>query len=430
MPRYHPGPIARSSVKTLTVYGLRLGVQMALLFGVARYLGPEAYGEFAAVAALAIGLGTLSAFGLGFLVLGETARSPARGCDLLAQALPATLLSAAILAPLYGWLAMAVLGSGAGQLTLGLIALSELLLVPLLGLLGRRLHGLGQVARSQALLLLPMGLRLAGLIACITLAPGAGLLVYAIVYAAGAAVGLAVAVALDGRRAGALMPPVRPQRDTLKQGAGYAVMNFMATNPSELDKVLALRLLGAADTGLYAPASRGMAVVTLPVIAMLQAALPRLIRELHESDASARHLLRVVLSLSVLYGLAAASLLYLAAPPLLEWLLGPAYLGIGAVVARIALIAPFMSLRIATGTTLFALGRPMLRSAIEGVAIVLLIALAAVLAPRTGVAGLVWAVLISEATMAVVGVAMLLGHLRRPPPVPAVVASMPDTGPG
>lgn len=424
------GPIARTSLQTLAVYGLRLGVQVALLFGVARYLGPEAYGEFAAVAALALGLGTLSAFGLGFLVLGESAKSPECGRDLLAQALPATLLSAAMLAPLYGWLATAVLGSEAGGLTLGLIALSELLLVPWLGLLSHRLHGLGQVARSQVLMLLPMGLRLAGLVACITLAPDAGLLAYALVHAAGAALGLAVAVGLDAGRAGALVRPVRLKRDTLKQGAGYAAMSFMAVNPSELDKALALRLLGAGDTGLYALASRGMAVVTLPVLAMLQAALPRLIHDLDRSPAAGRRLLRVTLLLSGLYGLAAALILYLAAPALLDWLLGPAYLGIGAVVARIALIAPFQSLRMATGTTLYALGRPLLRSGIEGGAIVLLIGLAVVMAPRLGIEGLVYAVLASEAAMATMGVLALASHLRHPQQSGPVPLSLSDTSLG
>lgn len=53
MLRYRPGPIARSTLWTLAVFGLRLVVQVSMLFLLARYLGPAAYGEFAAVAALA-----------------------------------------------------------------------------------------------------------------------------------------------------------------------------------------------------------------------------------------------------------------------------------------------------------------------------------------------------------------------------------------
>jgi O-antigen/teichoic acid export membrane protein len=206
-------------------------------------------------------------------------------------------------------------------------------------------------------------------------------------------------------------------------------MYLAAMSPGELDKALALRLVGASGTGLYALASRGMAVVTLPVAAMLLAALPRLIRGLHQSDTAHRRLLRVVLSLSALYGVSAGVLLYWAAPPLLEWLLGAAYVGIGAVVAKIAWIAPFMSLRIATGATLFALGRPMLRSAIEGGAVVLLVLLALLLAPRFGLNGLIGAVLASEASMAAAGGLFLWRHLQRPLPVAnAAVATGTDAG--
>ena len=80
---YRPDPIAYSSMQTLAIYTLRLVTQVALLFLVARYLGPSQLGESAGNAALAVGLGTLSSFGLGFLVLGESAKSPEREKVLL-----------------------------------------------------------------------------------------------------------------------------------------------------------------------------------------------------------------------------------------------------------------------------------------------------------------------------------------------------------
>lgn len=422
------GPIARSSVQTLAIYGLRFGVQLALLLLLARWLGPAHYGEFAGVAALAMGLGTLSGFGLGFVVLMDSAKSADAGAAVLARAVPATLLSAVLLLPLYLWLAVAVIGSTVGLLSLGLIGLSELLLVPLLGLLSNRLHGLGYVARSQALVLWPMALRLAGLAGCMALAPSSDLALYALVHALGALAALVLGGALAAARAQLPQNLHWPDRATLRHGARFAAMNLAAMSPGELDKALALRLLGASGTGLYALASRGMAVVTLPVAAMLQAALPRLIRELHQSDTAHRRLLRAVLSLSALYGMSAAVLLHWAAPPLLEWLLGAAYVGIGAVVAKIAWIAPFMSLRIATGATLFALGRPMLRTGIESLALALLVVLALLLVPRLGLNGLIAAVLASEASMAAAGGLFLWRHMQRPLPVANAAASVIDVG--
>lgn len=408
--RHRLGPIARGSMQTLAVYGLRLVTQMALLFLVARYLGPSQFGGFAAIAALAVGLGTLSSFGLGFLVLGESAKSPERGQMVLAQAVPATLVSTAVLGPLYFWLCRVLLGSDASTSVLLLIGLSDLLLMPWLGLISHRMHGLGQVARSQLIAVIPMGFRLAGLVACVILVPDAGLEIYGIVYAGGALAGLLLSLSLAREAAAGFLHPERPQSATFRQGSGYAVMNFMAVNPSELDKAFALRLLGAGDAGLYALASRGMTTVTLPVIAMLLSAQPRIFREGDSKTQNGGHLIGTILNISIGYGLAAAILLHYAAPALLQVILGSQYKEIGEVVSAVAYIAPFMALRLAAGGILFALGRPMWRACIEGASLFIMIGLASIMTLSHGMLGLIWAVLASEATMAVLGCGALLWH--------------------
>jgi len=52
--RHFKGPIARGTVRTSVVLGLRLVVQAGTLLIVARMLGPGAFGVFAGVAALAV----------------------------------------------------------------------------------------------------------------------------------------------------------------------------------------------------------------------------------------------------------------------------------------------------------------------------------------------------------------------------------------
>ena len=400
---YRPGPIALSSMQTLVVYALRLGVQLALLFLVAQYLGPSQFGEFAAIAALAVGLGTLSSFGLGFLVLGESAKLPKRGQELLAQAVPATVLSAILLGPFYFWLCRSVVGSDASIPVLAMIGLSDLLLMPWIGLVSHRIHGTGQVARSQIIAVLPIGLRLLGIAICVTFAPGAGLGLYAVVYAVGPLAGLILSLSLSRTSVTGFLRPHRPELATLRQGGGYAVMNFMAINPSEVDKALALRLLGAGDAGLYALASRGLAVVTLPVIAMVLSAQPRIFRECDSKTQGGSHLIGAMLTVSFGYGLAAGVLLHFAAPALLQLVLDSQYEEIGEVISAIAFISPFMALRFATGGILFALGRPIRRAGIEGASLLIMIGLALTLAPLHGMLGLIYAVLGSEAAMALMG---------------------------
>ena len=63
------GAIARSTIRTSFVLGLRLVVQAGTLLLVARMLGPEQYGAFAAIAALAVLMGTFATFGTHFVLL-------------------------------------------------------------------------------------------------------------------------------------------------------------------------------------------------------------------------------------------------------------------------------------------------------------------------------------------------------------------------
>ena len=69
------GPIAQSTLKTTAVLGVRLFVQAGTLLIVARMLGPEQFGVFVGVAALAVMLGTLSTFGSHLMLLGEMAKA-------------------------------------------------------------------------------------------------------------------------------------------------------------------------------------------------------------------------------------------------------------------------------------------------------------------------------------------------------------------
>ena len=186
-------------------------------------------------------------------------------------------------------------------------------------------------------------------------------------------------------------------------------MNFTAINPSELDKALALRLAGASETGLYALASRAMSVVTLPVVAMLLSAQPRIFRDSENAGEKAGRLIGFLIIVAFVYGVAVALLLRFVAPSLLELVFGDRYIGIAEIVEAIALIAPFMCVRFAAGWRHpFALGRPWARTGIESLALALMVLLTLLLAPGYGIMGIIWAVLSSEAFMACGGCLMLL----------------------
>src|SRR5690348_9623034 len=95
------GPIAQGTLRTSLVFGLRLVVQAGTLLLVARALGPDSFGAFAGVAALAVMLGTLATFGTHLLLLGEVSREPSRRTEILRHAVPLTLLCGGILLAVY-----------------------------------------------------------------------------------------------------------------------------------------------------------------------------------------------------------------------------------------------------------------------------------------------------------------------------------------
>lgn len=409
MAHYHLGEITRNSLETLAVLGLRLIVQVTMLFLLARYLGPNQFGVFAGMAALAVGLGTLSSFGTGFIVLAETAQEPENGQIVLAQAMGATVLSALILGPIYLGVCYWLLGNTVGLTVQLLLIVSELLLIPWLLLLIYRLQGLGQIARSQKLMLFPLTLRLVGLVGLALAVPQIRLIDYAMIYATATCAGLLLAAwqvkfALPSRWRW-------PSWKLLAEGAGYAAMNFTAVNPTELDKTLALRLLGSNDSGLYAFASRALSLVVLPVSAMVLSAQPRILAQ-HRSERRIGRLIGLILGLAFAFGCVAGAMIHVTAPILFNWAMGDDYQGIDAVVALSALIAPFLTARIASGGILQALRMPWLRTCIELGGLIALIALSLALVPMAGLPGLVYAVLITESLMAIASATAIRKHLR------------------
>ena len=146
------GPIARSTLRTSAVLGLRLVVQAGTLLLVARLLGPGDYGAFAGVAGLAVTLGTLSTFGFHLLLLDRVSRNPNTRARAMAHAVPATLLCGTVLLVVFLLVCATVLRSLAiGLPALLAIGITELLLQPLFALPAWTLTALGKTARSQLL---------------------------------------------------------------------------------------------------------------------------------------------------------------------------------------------------------------------------------------------------------------------------------------
>ncbi|MDE2023960.1 MAG: oligosaccharide flippase family protein [Gammaproteobacteria bacterium] len=417
---YAQGPIARGTIRTSFVLGLRLVVQAGTLLLVARLLGPRDYGAFAGVAALAVMLGTLATFGTHLVLLGEVSRGPARRKDVLPYAVPFTLLCGGTLLVIYLLICtFALREAGVPIKVLVAIGITETLLQPLFGLPAAEHLALGRIARSQLLTTLPLALRLAAAAAVFLLHPGDSLAAYGYGYCIASLIALAVATVTMPAPWPVLNLWRLPNGAELREAAGYAALNITATTPAELDKTLATKLLPLAASGLYAAGARVIGAATLPVIAMMLSALPRLFREGQNKSRRTARLLRWVFAAALGYSVVLAVALWFIAPAFV-WLFGAKYAGIQHVIHWLCLAVPGMALRMVAGSVLMALGKPWMRVGFELAGLIVLVVAALLLTAHFGTTGMPFALVCSEWAMAIVGTAFVIntrdsvGRLKAP----------------
>lgn len=390
------GPIARATIRTSFVLGLRLLVQAGTLLLVARMLGPTDYGAFAAIAALAVLMGTFATFGTHLVLLAEVSRNPSQRESVLTYAVPTTLISGSALFLLYlaagqFWLANA----GVPLQVMACIGLAETLLLPLYLLPATEDLALEKTARSQLLVIFPLTLRMAVAGIVMLAAPAQPLVLFAWLYLATALLAL---VTIKVCKPHAWLHPRQwrlPNRAQLKHSVGYATLSLTAAGPSELDKMLAVKLLPLGVSGLYAAASRVIGAATLPVTALLLSALPRLFRQASERTAESQRLNRWIYLSVLVYGMCLAGLLWLAAPAV-QRLFGSQYHGMGDMLRWLCLAIPGLVLRLTVASILMTQDKPRLRAGFEVFGMATLAIAAFALYPMFGSKGMALALAASE----------------------------------
>src|SRR5690554_4006746 len=226
------GPIARATIRTSFVLGLRLVVQAGTLLLVARMLGPADYGAFAAIAALAVLMGTFATFGTHLVLLAEISKNPGQRQPVLAYDVPTTLISGSVLFLLYLAAGQFWLASASVPLqVMACIGLAETLLLPLYLLPATEDLALEKTARSQLVVIFPLALRMAVAGIVMLAAPAQPLVLFAWLYLATALLAL---VTIKVCKPHAWLHPRQwrlPNRAQLKHSVGYATLSLTAAGP-------------------------------------------------------------------------------------------------------------------------------------------------------------------------------------------------------
>lgn len=393
------GNLSKGTVQTFAVLCLRLLSQAATLILATRLLGPHTYGSYASVASLAVLLGVLPNLGTGYLMLADTSSRKAVGTTIWRFAWPTTITAGLLLLVLFVPLARTVDGSGSLSTgTLLVMGITELLIMPMIYLGSFALQANERVPLGQFLQWLPLGLRTLAAIPCFFIDEPLRLPLFVTGQALLCSAALSVALVVTQR---CVSPAWRPRLidfGNLRKSAPYALMHFVAMNPSELDKVMVLRFVGPADAGIYSAASRVMSALVTPVLALLLTTQPQLFQHKDRPSGKTRRLIMTIATLAVAWG-ACTSVILLLCRPLLPWLFGEAYQAMNDLMTLLALACPLLALRMSSGTILVALGSPSQRILLELTGIACLTIGMALLAPRLGLTGVAWSVILSELAM-------------------------------
>lgn len=396
-----------ATIRTSSVLFLRLLVQAISLFLVARMLGPQHFGAFSGVGALAVLFGTLSSFGTHLVLLSEVSRDPKNRTSVLVYALPTITVNASLLLLIHFLLCLIIFNSSSINWSIILaIGLAEIFLQPFIALAASEILALEKAARSQLIQIAPLFLRLVVAIIVFSTQPSDILTVYVFGYLLVTLIALYVGAACLPEKWPSPRVWKLPTLNQLKTSSAFAFLNITALGPTELDKVMAVNLLSFSAAGVYSAGARIIGAVTLPVIALMISVMPRLFREGGENKKSTKKLLKYIFSACFFYSMCLSFVLWWIAPYLV-WFFGVEYDGVDDMVRWLCIAIPGMAIRIAAGNMLMALGQPWMRFIFELTGLLILSFASVVLTNRLGIIGMPLALACAEWMMCLLGVFLL-----------------------
>jgi len=384
--------------------GVLVGLANFLLL--ARLLGPAEYGLVAGAWALVLAVGPVMTLGAERLVIRDvTSDSDPRaalGAGLVSTAVGASI-GVLLLLGLHPWVLPQV-----PILLLGGLAVAEILAGGLTGCLIALLFGIGD-ARSASISTVVVGVVRLSAVLVFAVGGGDDPVLWALVYAGLSLAASAGQIAWGWRRFG--RPTLVGYRflGRVREGLPYSAGTTAGIVHTSADKVLLVRFGYAEEAGLYAVAYRLASMVSMPVLAVMQAMLPRYFKAGAQGGVAASAAFgRRLLPPLAAYGVFAAFAL-VAGAFLLPTLLGEEYARSASILMLLAPLPLIRLVQSVTGDALTGAGHQGTRTACGAIAATTNVALNLVLIPPLGLAGVLSALLITQ----VLSVVLLRLALRR-----------------
>ena len=368
--------------------GFRLIIQAAYFVLIARSLGPDAYGAFVTVVAMAALLGPFSGLGTANLFIknvrsGKREASICWGNGILLTVLSGTLLSC------LGVGLSAVLHLKTVSLVVTIVCVADLVLLKVTELAAFGFAAMDQMKQTSIQNVVVSLLRLGGIVALVVTVHPVTLDLWVFTYLFTTLLGTLYALVKGWQLWGRPVVDLRALREDATEGVFFSVAGSATTIYNDIDKIMLSRLADLAATGVYGAAYRVIDVTMTPVRSLAAAAYPHFFRKGVGGMAQTYPYALSLIAKTSIYGALASAGLWLMAP-ILPHILGNQYRGVLPAVRWLALIPLLRCLHSFMADALSGAGLQRIRTGIQVMVALVNIGLNVVILPRYSWRGAAW----------------------------------------
>jgi len=345
----------RGSLWMFLGQGVRVVVQAVYFVLIARALGPQGYGAFVCVTALASVLAPFASLGTGNLLIKQVSRDPSCFAAQWGRALAVTAVSGAALTLAAVSLSYLLLPQAVPFWLVLAVCLADLICYRLVDVAAQAFQGVNRLSETSQMMLMPNVVRLALLGVLLGLDRHPSVVAWGGVYLLGTAVSaLAAVLFVNARIAGPAFDRSGMGRE-LAEGIYFSVSLSSQSVYNDIDKTLLSRLAGLGATGIYGAAYRIIDVSFVPIRSVLYASYRRYFQTGAKGIEGALTFTLKLLPYMACYGLLASAALFFCAP-VVPLILGAQYAEVVPALRWLALLPLLKVLHYFAGDTLTGAG--------------------------------------------------------------------------
>jgi O-antigen/teichoic acid export membrane protein len=367
---------------------LRLIIQAGYFVLLARSLGPDAYGAFVSVVAMAGILGPFSGMGSPSLFI-KNVRSGKReaavcwGNGMLLIVLSGALFTALVVGLSY------LFRLKTGPSVVIVVCISDLVLMKVTELAAFGFAASNRMKQGSIQTVVISLLRLAGISALVVVVHQVTLQRWVLVYLATGVLAMAYALWKGSQLWGRPIIDRPALREDVSEGVFFSIGMSATTVYNDIDKIMLSKLSDLASTGVYAAAYRIIDVSLTPVRSLVSAAYPQFFQKgVRGMRATYPYALSLIVKASI-YGILTFAGLWIVAP-VLPHILGSKYDDVVPALRWLALIPFLRCFHVFFADALSGAGFQRLRTGIQVVVALINVGLNMVILPRYSWRGAAW----------------------------------------